>query len=162
MLGGSRGSGPGPGAGAAPGGTGGAIGEDDTIRSLRRMGIRAPKPYNPKRDPNFDAWLDRVVFHMSVSKVPDKSRTSVLLLLFDSDSFEAARHLGIQSTTDFDTAKEKLRANFVIMEPPEELKEKIIAAKSSANRSNHTRATSSYSDREPMRDVTLLCWKTFW
>ena len=110
------------------------------------MGIRAPKPYNPKRDPNFDAWLDRVVFHMSVSKIPDESRTSVLLLLFYSDSFETARHLGIQSTTDFDTTKEKLRANYAITEPPEELKEKL----------NHRRQELGESIESYARDIKLL------
>ena len=89
----------------APGALGAAAdGEDETVRSLHRMGIRAPKPYDPKREQNFDAWLDRVVFHMSVSKIPDDKRTSSLLLLFDTDSFEAARHLGIQDNTDFDNA----------------------------------------------------------
>ena len=62
---------------------------------------------------------------MSVSKIPDDKRTSSLLLLFDTDSFEAASHLGIQDNTDFDTAKEKLHAYFAITETPEELKEKL-------------------------------------
>ena len=35
----------------------------------------------------------RVVFYMSVSKIPDDKRASSLLLLFDTDSFEGARHL---------------------------------------------------------------------
>ena len=70
----------------APGALGAAAdGEDETVRSLRRMGIRTPKPYDPKREQNFDAWLDRVVFHMSVLKIPDDKRTSSLLLLFDTD-----------------------------------------------------------------------------
>ena len=65
---------PGPG---APGALGAAAdGEYETVRSLRRMGIRAPKPYDPKHEPNFDAWLARVVFHMSVSKTPDDKRTN--------------------------------------------------------------------------------------
>ena len=103
----------------APGALGSAAdGEDETVRSLRRMGIRAPKPSDPKYKQNFDAWLECVVFHMSVSKIPDDKRTSSLLLLFDTDSFEAARHLGIQDNTDFDTAKEKLKAYFAITETP--------------------------------------------
>ena len=100
-------------------------GEDETIKSLRRMGIRAPKPYDSKREPNFDAWLTRVVFHMAVSKIPDDRRTASLLLLFDTDSFEAASHLGIQENTDFDVAKDKLKAYFAITETPEELKERL-------------------------------------
>ena len=100
-------------------------GEDETVKSLRRLGIRAPKPYDPKREPNFDAWLSRVVFHMAVSKIPDDKRTSSLLLLFDTDSFEAASHLGIADNTDFETAKAKLKAYFAITETPEELKERL-------------------------------------
>ena len=89
----------------APGALGTAAdGEDEIVKSLRRMGIRAPKPSDPKREPNFDAWLALVVFHMSVSKIPHDKHTSSLLLLFDTDSFEAARHLGIQDNTDFETA----------------------------------------------------------
>ena len=104
----------------APGALGAAAdGEDETVKFLRRMGIRAPKPYDPTREPNFDAWLARVVFHMSVSKISDDKRTSSLLLLFDTDSFEAARHLGIQDNTDFDTAKEKLKAYFAITVTPD-------------------------------------------
>ena len=59
---------------AGPAGVAGAAadGKDETVKSLRRMGIRAPKPYDPKRELNFDAWLARVVFHMSVSKIPYK------------------------------------------------------------------------------------------
>ena len=89
------------------------------------MGIRAPKPYDTKREPNFDAWLARVVFHMSVSKTLNDKRKSLLLLLFDTDSFETERHLGIQDNTDFDTAKEKLKAYFANTETPEELIEKL-------------------------------------
>ena len=48
-----------------------------------------------------------------------------MLLLFDTDSFEAARHLGIQDNTDFDTANEKLKAYFAITETPEELNDKL-------------------------------------
>ena len=62
---------------------------------------------------------------MSVSKIPDDKRTSSLLLLFDPESFEAARHLGIQDNTDFDTATKKLKAYFAITETPEELKIKL-------------------------------------
>lgn len=69
------------------------------------MGIGAPKPYHTTRELNFDAWLARVVFHMSVSKISDEMRTSSLLLLLDTDSSEAARHLGIQDSTDFDVIK---------------------------------------------------------
>ena len=110
---------------AVPGAAAATDGENETVKSLRRLGIRAPKPYDPKREPNFDAWLSRVVFHMAVSKIPDDRRTASLLLLFDTESFEAASHLGIQDDTDFDIAKAKLKAYFAITETPEELKERL-------------------------------------
>ena len=62
---------------------------------------------------------------MSVSIIPDDKRTSSLLLLFDTHSFEAARHLGIQDNTDFDIAMEKLKAYFAITETLEQLKETL-------------------------------------
>ena len=117
-----------------------ADGEDETVRSLSRMGIRAQKPYDPKRDPNLDAWLAYVVLHMPVSKIPDDKRTSLLLLLFDKHSFETARHLIIQDNTDFDTAKEKLKAYFAIRETPEKLKEKLgLRRQESGETSNYSR-----------------------
>ena len=63
---------------------------------------------------------------MSISKTFDDKRTSSLILLFDTDSFEAARHLGLQNNTDFDTANNKLDAYFAIPETPGELKEKLV------------------------------------
>ena len=138
-----------------------ADGEDETVKSLRRMSIRAPKPYDPKREPNFDAWLASVVFHMSVSKIPDEKRTSSLLLLFDTDSFEAARHLGLQDNTDFDTAKEKLKAYFAIMETPEELKVKLGLRRQEAGETieSFARELSSSSDTGPTGEKTLSSWK---
>ena len=61
--------------------------DDDIIRSVRRMGIRAPRQYDPKRDTNFEEWLARVEFQMAVSKAPDADKTSMLLLLLDKPSF---------------------------------------------------------------------------
>ena len=118
-----------------------ADGEDETVRSLRRMGIRAPKPYEPQRELNFDALLARVVFHMSISKIPANKSTSSLRLLFDTDSFEAAHHLGMQDNTDFDIVKEKLKAYFTIKKALEKLKTNSdFAVKKPAKRSKHLRA----------------------
>ena len=94
---------------SAPGALGAAAdGEDETVKSFCRMCIRALKPYDKKRKQNFDAWLASIEFHMSVSKIFDDKRTSSVLLLFDTDVFEAARYYGIQDKTDFHIAKEKL------------------------------------------------------
>ena len=146
----------------APGALGAAAdSEDETVKSLRRMGIRAPKPYDPKREPNFDAWLARVVFHMSVSKIPDDKRTSSLLLLFDTDSFETARHLGIQDITDFDSAKEKRKAYFAITKTPEELKEKLGLRRQEAGETNESFARDiKLIGHRTYTGKTLSSWKT--
>ena len=41
------------------------------VKALRRMGIRAPKPFVPKRDRKFETWLDRTEYHLMVTKCPD-------------------------------------------------------------------------------------------
>ena len=69
---------------------------------------------------------------MSVSKIPDDKRTSSLLLLFDTDSFKAARHLNIQDNNYFDTAKIRLKAYFAITETLEELKGKLFFCRQEA------------------------------
>ena len=60
---------------------------DNLVRTLRRMGIKAPKPFDPKRDKNFAMWLERTEFHLKVSKCQEEDKTSSLLLLLDVDSF---------------------------------------------------------------------------
>ena len=37
---------------------------DNLVRTLRRMVIKAPKPFDPKRDKNFEMWLERTKFHL--------------------------------------------------------------------------------------------------
>lgn len=71
--------------------------KDDTVKSIRLLGIRAPKPYDPKSEPNFDEWLNQGLFDMSVSKISNEKRTSYLLLLFDTDCFKAACHINIHN-----------------------------------------------------------------
>ena len=45
--------------------------EEKLIKALRRMGIKAPKHFDPKRDRNFETWLKRTEFHLEVIKCPD-------------------------------------------------------------------------------------------
>ena len=117
----------------APGVLGAAAdGEDETLKSLCRTIIRAQKPYDTTREPNYDAWMVRVVFHMSVSKIDDDKRISSLLLLFDTNSFGDARHLGIQDNTDFETAKQKLKAYFAITETPEKRNQTFVVCRQEA------------------------------
>ena len=37
--------------------------EDSLIKALRRMGIKAPKYFDPKWDKNFETWLEQTEFH---------------------------------------------------------------------------------------------------
>ena len=32
-------------------------------RSLRQMGIRPPRPFDPKKDRNFESWLNQIKFY---------------------------------------------------------------------------------------------------
>ena len=83
--------------------------EDSLIKALWRMGIKAPKHFDPKRNKNFETWLERTEFHLSAIKCPDEDKTTSLLFLLDVNSFEASKHLGIKSDTEYSVAKQKLR-----------------------------------------------------
>ena len=99
--------------------------KEKLIKALRRMGIKAPKHFDPKRDRNFETWLKRTEFHLEVIKCPEEDRTNALILLLDGDSFEAAQYLGINAKTKFSDAKQKLKDYFAITETKEELIEKL-------------------------------------
>ena len=94
------------------------------IRSMRRMGIRAPRQYDPLRDTNVEALLARVEYQMAVSKAPDADKTSMLLRLLDIPSFEAGQNLNLDTTTPFDEAKKRLKEYFAVTKTNEELREK--------------------------------------
>ena len=95
------------------------------VKALRRMGIRAPKPFDPKRDRKFETWLDRTEYHLMVTKCPDEDRTACLLLLLDSECYEQAKHLGVTGAMDFGEAKKRLRNYFAVTETAEELRDKL-------------------------------------
>ena len=99
--------------------------DESLLKALRRMGIRAPKQFDPKRDKNFESWLERTEFHLVVNKCPEEDKTSSLLLLLDVNSFEAARHLNIKSDTPYAEAKQKLKDYYAVTETKEELREKL-------------------------------------
>ena len=94
-------------------------------RSLRQMGISPPRPFDPKKDRNFESWLNRIEFHFEVTKYPVEDKTGSLLLLLDVECFEVAKHLGLKLTTNFDEAKAKLNDYFAITENSEELRERL-------------------------------------
>ena len=78
------------------------------------MGIRPPRPVDPKKDRNFESWLHRIEFHFEVTTCPAEDKNGSLVLLLDVECFEVAKHLGLKSTTDFDVAKAKLKNYFAI------------------------------------------------
>ena len=48
------------------------------MNAKRRMGIRAPKPFDPKRGRKFETWLDRIEYYLMVTKCPDENRTACI------------------------------------------------------------------------------------
>ena len=49
-------------------------------RFLHQMGILFPRPFDPKKDRNFESSLNRIEFHFEVTKCPaeDKTVTSII------------------------------------------------------------------------------------
>ena len=47
---------------------------DTLIQTLRRMGIKSPKPFDPKRDKNFEIWLERTELHLKVNKCLEQDK----------------------------------------------------------------------------------------
>ena len=94
-------------------------------RSLRQMGIRPARSFDPKKDRNFESWLNHIEFHFEVTKCLVEDKTGSFLLLLDVECFEVAKHLGLKSTTGFDEAKARLKDYFAITETSEELRERL-------------------------------------
>ena len=99
--------------------------DESLLKACRRMGIRAPKQFDLKRDKNFKSWLKRTEFHLVVNKCLEEDNTSSLLLLFDVNLFEAARHLNNKSDTPYLEAKQKLKDYYAVTETKEELRDKL-------------------------------------
>ena len=104
------------------------------------MGIKAPKHFDPKRDNNFETWLERTEFHLSAIKCPEEDKTTLLPLLLDVNSFEAYKHLGIKSDTKYSVAKQQLKNYFAITETKRELaKSSTFVFKTRTSRLRHMR-----------------------
>ena len=86
------------------------------------MGIIALKHFYLKRDQNFETWLERTEFHLSAIKCRDEDKTTSILLLLDVKLFEASKHLGIKSDTEYSVAKQKLKDYFAITKTKKELR----------------------------------------
>ena len=115
------------------------------------MGIKASKHFDPKKDKHFETWLERTEFYLRAIKCPDENKTTSLLLLVDVNSFEASKHVGIKSYTEYSVAKEKLKDYFSITEIKEELQEKLDLRFQEANESIEAYA----------RDIKLIGHKAY-
>ena len=102
--------------------------DQQMIESLRRIGIRAPKAYNPKRDSKFEVWLERVENYMNISQCGDQDRTATLLLLLDVNTFKTAKNMRITNTTPDDDSQEHLTAFLAATETPEKMKKNSLFA----------------------------------
>ena len=99
--------------------------EVSLIKALRRMGINAPKHFDPKIDKNFQNWLEQTEFNLSAIKCPDKEKTRTLLLILHVNSFEASKNLAIKSDTEYSVAKPKLKDYLAITKTKEKLCKKL-------------------------------------
>ena len=70
-------------------GTGG-YDPEEMIRTLSKIGVRPPRPFNPKKDKNFDNWLSRIEYHFALMGLSDDRCTAALLLQLDPDAQEIA------------------------------------------------------------------------
>ena len=63
----------------------------DIIRTLHKIGLRPPRPFNPKRDKNFDNWLSRDVYNFALVWLKEDRCMAALLLHLDPDAIEIGR-----------------------------------------------------------------------
>ena len=99
--------------------------EADQNQSLTKMGIRAPRSFDPKKDKNFINWLKRLDYHFGLIKLQEDQKTAALLCYLDSDAFEIANNLGIIGTTAYADACKLLKEQYAITETVEEMREKF-------------------------------------
>ena len=105
------------------------------IRTLHRIGVRPPRPFNPKKDKNFENWLSRVEYHFALMGLNEERCTAALLLQLDPDALEIARYLGITPATGYKEAVGKLKDHYALTETPEELREKFTHKVQESNES---------------------------
>ena len=100
---------------------------------------------------NFETWLKRTEFHLEVLKCIEEDKTNALILLLDGDSFEAAQYLGIDATTKFCVAKQKLKDYSAITETKEELIDKLYL-----RRQEYGETIESFA-----RDIKLIAHRAY-
>ena len=94
------------------------------VKSIRRLGLKAPKPFKPQRDNNFEICLERIEHYFKVDDIPDEAKTSSPVLLLDLDGYKTTRHLDIKDESPFEV-KKKLKDYFAMTEPNGELRERL-------------------------------------
>ena len=104
----------------APAAAGGAAAMVDLNRS-----IRTPKPYYPKKDGDFKAWVRHLEHYFTLLNVGDGRKTTVLLYYLGDEASNTAFHLNITDATNYDDAKNALMQYFSPVETPEEIRTKF-------------------------------------
>ena len=90
-----------------------------------KIGVCPPRPFNPKKDKNFDKWLSRIEYHFALMGLSEDRCTAALLLQQDLDAREIAKYLGMSPTAPYNEAVTKLKDHYALTETPEELREKF-------------------------------------
>ena len=87
-----------------------------SIGRFYTTGLKASKPFNPKRDKIFEIWLERIEHQFKVANISDGAKTSSLVLLFDLDGYETTRHFDFKDESLFEEVKTKLKNYFAVTE----------------------------------------------
>ena len=101
---------------------------DEMIRTLSKIGVRPPRPFNPKKDKNFDNWLSRIEYHFALMGLSEDRATAALLLQLDPDALEIAKYLGITPEMPYKDAVTRLKDHSALTETPEESRERLTEA----------------------------------
>ncbi len=62
--------------------------EENLATTLSKLGIRAPRPFDPKKDKNFEYWLKRMEYHFTLAKLEEENKTAALLCQIDIDALK--------------------------------------------------------------------------
>ena len=87
-----------------------AEGEENFAQSLSKLGIRAPRPFDPKKDKNFDHWVKRMNYHFNLAELKPKKKAAALLFQVDLDAFEIAERFGIKQDSPSERVQQTGRA----------------------------------------------------
>ena len=126
-------------------------GQEEISQTLSKLGIKAPRPYDPKKDKSFNNWLRRLDYHFALIKLADDQKNSAVLCQLDTDAFEIAHNIGITNTTVYAEACTKMKDQYALTETVEELREKFSQRRQNAGENLDTYA----------RDLRILASRAF-